>query len=181
MLAQYLNYLGSLAQGEFGYSFRTNEPALQLVLERLPATLILTGTALVVAIVIGVPSGIVAALNRNTLLDRGLMSFSVFGFAMPNFFFGILLILLFTLNLRWLPSSGFDSPLGLIMPAVTLGFASSGAYARMTRSAMLEVLSQPYIEMAEAKGLARRRIIVVHVMRAILIPLVSLLGFSIGR
>lgn len=177
---QYLNYLWSVVQGDFGFSFRTSEPALDLFLERLPATLLLAGTALVLAIVVGVLSGMVAALNRNTFIDRLFMTFSVFGFAMPNFFFGILLILLFTLNLRWLPSGGFDGWTSLIMPAATLGFAASGSYARMTRSAVLEVLNQPYIEMARAKGLAPGRVLVVHVMRAITVPLVSLLGFSIG-
>ena len=177
---QYLNYLLAVVRGDFGYSFRTHAPAIQLFLDRLPATLILAFTALVLAVVIGVGLGIVAALNRNTLADRFCMALSVFGFAMPNFFFGILLILLFTLNLRILPSSGFESWISLIMPAVTLGFAASGSYARMTRSALLEVLNQPYIEMARAKGLSARRVLVVHAMRAITIPLVSLLGFSVG-
>lgn len=180
LFQQYLNYLWALLRGDFGYSFRTGEPALNLVMERLPATLILTGTALLVAIVIGIPMGIAAALNRDTAIDRALMGFSVFGFAMPNFFFGILMILLFTLQLRWLPSSGFESAQSLIMPALTLGFAASGAYARMTRSSLLEVLSLPFMETARAKGLTSSRVLVVHGLRAILIPLVTLLGFSIG-
>jgi peptide/nickel transport system permease protein len=177
---QYLSYLASIAQGDFGYSIRNNQPALSLFLEKLPATLVLAGASLALAIVFGVVSGVIAALNRNTIIDRLFMTFSVFGFAMPNFFFGILLILLFTLNLRWLPSGGFESWSSLIMPVATLGFAASGSYARMTRSALLEVLNQPYIEMARAKGLASSRVLVVHAMRAITIPLVSLLGFSVG-
>lgn len=180
LFQQYLNYLWALLRGDFGYSFRTGEPAVNLVMERLPATLILTGTALLVAIVIGVPMGIAAALKRDTVIDRTLMGFSVFGFAMPNFFFGILMILLFTLQLRWLPSSGFETASSLIMPALTLGFAASGAYARMTRSSLLEVLSLPFMETARAKGLTSSRVLVVHGLRAILIPLVTLLGFSIG-
>ncbi|MGZ9810287.1 ABC transporter permease [Pseudoroseicyclus sp. H15] len=180
LVVQYVNYLLALLQGDFGYSFRTGDPAIKLFLDRVPATLILAGASLVLAIVIGVISGVIAALYRNTFVDRFFMTLSVFGFAMPNFFFGILLILFFTLNLRLLPSSGFESWSSLIMPAVTLGFAASGSYARMTRSALLEVLSQPYIEMARAKGLAPMRVLVVHAMRAITVPLVSLLGFSIG-
>lgn len=180
LFQQYLNYLWALLRGDFGYSFRTGEPALNLVMERLPATLILTGTALLVAIIVGVPMGIAAALKRDTVIDRTLMGFSVFGFAMPNFFFGILMILLFTLQLRWLPSSGFETASSLIMPALTLGFAASGAYARMTRSSLLEVLSLPFMETARAKGLTSSRVLVVHGLRAILIPLVTLLGFSIG-
>lgn len=180
LASQYFGYLNAMLRGDFGYSFRTNGPALDLVLDRIPATLVLTGTALVIAVVLGVSVGIIAALHRDTMIDRTVMTISVLGFSTPNFFFGILLILLFTLNLRWLPSSGFDSWQSLIMPAITLGFAASGAYARMTRSSLLEVLNQPYIETARAKGLAPSRVLFVHAMRAILIPLISLLGFSVS-
>lgn len=179
-LYQYFAYLRSILSGDFGFSFRTNGPALDLVMDRVGATLILTATALTIAIVIGVPLGFVAALNRNGWLDRFLMGFAVFGFAMPNFFLGILLILLFTLNLQWLPSSGFDGPANLLMPALTLGLASTGAYARMTRSSLLEVLGAPFMETARAKGLSRPRLLIVHGLRSILIPLVTLAGFSIG-
>lgn len=178
--AQYLSYIGSILRGDFGYSFRTNGPAIDLFLDRLPATLILTGTALVIAIVLGVAMGTAAAIYRDTFVDRSLMTVSVFGFATPNFFFGIVLILIFTLNLRWLPSSGFETWQSLIMPAATLGLASAGAYARMTRSSLLEVMGQPFMEMASAKGLAPSRVLVVHGLRATLIPLVGLLGFSVG-
>ncbi|RVT87431.1 ABC transporter permease [Rhodobacteraceae bacterium CCMM004] len=177
---QYLSYMGALVQGDFGYSFRTNGPALDLVMERLGATLILTASALGVAILVGVPAGLLAAVHRNRLPDRAVMSLAVFGFAMPNFFFGILLILLFTLTLQWLPSGGFAGPLHLIMPALTLGLASAGAYARLTRSALLEVLAAPFMETVRAKGMPPGRRIFVHGLRAILVPLVTLLGFSIG-
>ena len=177
---QYLNYLFSILRGDFGYSFRTNEPAAWLVLERLPATLILTGSALTIAIIVGVASGVGAALYRNTYIDRLLMSISVFGFAMPNFFFGVLLILVFSMSLGILPSSGFNHVSALILPTLTLALAASGAWARLTRSTLLEVLSQPYMETALAKGLSPFRIIVVHGMRGILVPLASLLGFSVG-
>lgn len=178
--AQYLSYLASILQGDFGYSFRTGGPAIDLFLDRLPATLALTGTALAIAVTLGVAAGMAAAIYRDSVLDRSLMTLSVFGFATPNFFFGIVLILIFTLNLRWLPSSGFESWTSLIMPAATLGLASAGAYARMTRSSLLEVLGQPFMEMARAKGLALSRVLVMHGLRAALIPLVGLLGFSIG-
>lgn len=180
MHVQYLLYLAGLLQGDFGFSFRTNGPAVDLVLDRLGATLILTGTALGLAILIGVPAGLIAATRRNSVVDRLIMSASVFGFAMPNFFLGILLILLFTLNLRWLPSSGFDGPANLIMPALTLGLASAGAYARLTRSSLLEVLNGPFMRTARAKGLPPWRRLVVHGLRAILVPLVTLSGFSVG-
>jgi len=177
---QYLLYLGGLITGDFGFSFRTNGPALDLVLDRLGATLILTGTSLAIAVLLGVPAGIAAALRRNGWIDRTVMTAAVFGFAMPNFFLGILLILLFTLNLKWLPSSGFDGPANLLMPALTLGLASAGAYARMTRSSLLEVLNAPFMRTARAKGITPVRRLVVHGLRAILIPLVTLGGFSVG-
>lgn len=177
---QYVLYLAGLLSGDFGFSFRTNGPALDLVLDRLGATLILTGTSLAVAILIGVPAGVAAALRRNGWIDRTVMTAAVFGFAMPNFFLGILLILLFTLNLKWLPPSGFDGPANLLMPALTLGLASAGAYARMTRSSLLEVLNAPFMRTARAKGITPVRRLVVHGLRAILIPLITLGGFSVG-
>jgi peptide/nickel transport system permease protein len=177
---QYLRYLAAIPTGDFGFSFRTNGPALDLVAERIGATLLLTGSALALAVGVGVPAGVLAAIRRNGAVDRIVMSVAVFGFAMPNFFFGILLILLFTMNLRWLPSSGMGGIEHLIMPALTLGLASAGAYARMTRSALLEVLESPFMRTARAKGLPPSRRLFVHGLRAILVPLVTLLGFSVG-
>lgn len=179
-LEQYRLFLLAIAHGDFGFSFRTNGPALDLVAERLGATVILTVSALFVAVAVGVPAGITAAIYRNGPVDRLIMSIAVFGFAMPNFFFGILLILLFTLNLQWLPSGGFESPRHLIMPAATLGLASAGAYARLTRSSLLEVLAAPFMETVRAKGMPMRRQLFVHGLRAILVPIVTLLGFSMG-
>jgi len=180
MLIQYWRYLINIAQGDFGVSFRTSGPAWNLVMERLPATFLLGGTALAIALLIGVPAGIAAAHWRNSALDRLLMSVAVFGYAMPNFFLGILLILLFTLNLQWLPSSGLSGPASLIMPATTLGLAAAGSYARFTRSAVLDVLGAQYMRTARAKGLPARRRLFVHALRAVLVPLTTLLGFTIG-
>lgn len=178
--AQYFAYLWGLLQGDFGISFRTGGPAWDMVAPRILPTLILTGTATLIAIAIGIPTGMLAAARRNSWVDRLVMSFSVFGFAMPNFFLGILLILLFTLNLRLLPSGGFDQPIGLLMPAVTLGLASAGSYARLTRSSVLEVLSSPFMRTARANGIPPLQRMTHHVLRAMLIPLVTLAGFSIG-
>lgn len=177
---QYFAYLWGLLQGDFGISFRTGGPAWDMVAPRILPTLILTGTATLIAIAIGIPTGMLAAARRNSWVDRLVMSFSVFGFAMPNFFLGILLILLFTLNLRLLPSGGFDQPIGLLMPAVTLGLASAGSYARLTRSSVLEVLSSPFMRTARANGIPPLQRMTHHVLRAMLIPLVTLAGFSIG-
>ena len=177
---QYRLYIAAILRGDFGISFRTNGPAIELVAQRLGATALLMITSLLISILVGVPAGIAAALYRNRLPDRAIMGLAVFGFAMPNFFFGILLILLFTLNLQWLPSGGFGGIEHLIMPAMTLGLASAGAYARLTRSSLLEVLSSPFMDTVRAKGMPQRRQLFVHGLRAILVPLVTLLGFSIG-
>ncbi|SFZ85523.1 peptide/nickel transport system permease protein [Devosia enhydra] len=179
-IIQYFAYLRGILSGDFGISFRTGGPAWDMVAPRILPTLILTGTATLVAIVLGVPAGMLAAANHNSPFDRLVMSFSVFGFAMPNFFLGILLILLFTLNWRLLPSGGFEHPQSLIMPAITLGLASAGAYARLTRSAVLEVLASPFMRTARANGVPPLRRMTHHVLRAVLVPLVTLAGFSIG-
>lgn len=177
---QYARYMAALARGDFGFSYRTGGSAWSLVAKRIPATLLLSGLALGLAVGVGVPAGIAAAVRQNSATDRLVMSGAVFGFAMPNFFFGILLILLFTLTLRWLPSGGAGGPEHLVMPVLTLGLAAAGAYARLTRSALLEVLHGPFMRTARAKGLAPARRLFVHGLRAILVPLVTLLGFSVG-
>lgn len=177
---QYLAYLRGVLSGDFGISFRTGGSAWELVAPRIVPTLILTGLSLLMALIIGIPAGMVAAMRRGEFVDRFVMGFSVFGFAMPNFFLGILLILLFTLTLRVLPAGGFESALSLIMPAVTLGLATAGSYARMTRSAVLEVLSAPFIRTAKANGVPPLRRMTHHVARSILVPLVTLAGFSVG-
>ena len=139
-----------------------------MILERVPATLRLGLTSLGFAVLIGVSLGIVAALNRNRPVDRATMAFAVFGFAIPNFFFGILLILLFSLQLRWLPSSGHGTLAHIVMPA------------RFTRSSMLEVLNRPYMKAAQAKGVPYAGRILRHALPNAAIPLVTILGFSLG-
>lgn len=177
---QYLRYVQGILAGDFGVSFRTGGPAWDLVAERISATLVLALAALGLALLIGIPAGVVAATWRGTVIDRALMAGAIFGYAMPNFFLGILLILLFTMQLGWLPSGGFNSPAALIMPALTLGLAAAGAYARFTRSALLEVMGAPWMRTARAKGLPWRRRMLVHALRATLVPLVTLLGFTLG-
>jgi peptide/nickel transport system permease protein len=135
---------------------------------------------LVVSILFGVPLGIVAALNRNKAIDRFVMSFAVFGFSIPNFFLGILLILLFSLVLRILPSSGSGSIWHMVMPVITLGTSSAGSLARFARSSMLEVLNMSYMRTASAKGVPRLRRISRHALPNAAIPLVTVLGFRLG-
>lgn len=181
LYAQYWSYLTSLLQGDFGISFRNNQDAFQLVADRVPKTALLTGTALLISLIIGIPLGIIAALYRDSWLDRLVMTVSVFGFSMPNFFLGILLILIFSLNLRVLPSSGSGTWWHLIMPAATLGVSFASQFARYTRSSMIDVLSKPYMRTAQSKGAGAMRRVNLHALPNAAIPVVTILGFKIGE
>ena len=177
---QYFYYFVGIFKGDLGISLSDERDAVEVVLEAVPATLQLGFTALVVSILLGVPLGLVAALNRNKAIDRFVMSFSVFGFSIPNFFLGILLILLFSLTLRILPSSGSDTIWHMLMPVITLGTSSAGSLARFARSSMLEVLNKSYMRTAAAKGVPRWRRINWHALPNAAIPLVTVLGFRLG-
>lgn len=177
---QYFKYFAGIASGDFGFSLVDERPVLTVIAEAVPATLQLGLTALLVSIAIGIPLGIVAALNRNKPVDRFVMIFAVFGFSIPNFFLGILLILLFSLWLRVLPSSGMGTLWHLVMPAITLGTAASGSLARFTRSSMLDVLNKLYMRTAAAKGVPRLRRIQWHALPNAAIPVVTVLGFRLG-
>lgn len=177
---QYFKYLSGLVHGDFGYSLADGRPVTRSIAEAVPATLQLGLTGLAISVLIGVPLGIVAALNRNRPVDRSVMVFAVLGFSIPNFFLGVLLILLFSLWLRWLPSSGMGSVWHLVMPAITLGTAHAGSLARFTRSSMLDVLNRSYMRTAAAKGVPRLRRIAWHALPNAAIPLVTVLGFRLG-
>ncbi|MGL4965899.1 MAG: ABC transporter permease [Inquilinus sp.] len=177
---QYLRYVVQMASGEFGTSYRDGRPVTEIIAERVPWTVLLGLSAYAVAILAGVPAGIVAALRRGSALDRLVMSFAVFGFALPNFFLGILLILLFSLTLQWLPSSGTGSILHLLMPAATLGVYTAGTLARFTRSAMLEVLDKPYMRAAAAKGAPPLYRVLRHALPNAAIPIVTVIGLNLG-
>ncbi|MFO8127778.1 ABC transporter permease [Yoonia sp.] len=181
IFVQYLNYLGALLQGDFGISFRNNQDAFQLVWDRVPKTALLTGTSLVISLVIGIPLGIVAALYRDSWIDRAVMAASVFGFSMPNFFLGILLILIFSLNLRVLPSSGSGTWWHLIMPAATLGISFAAQFARYTRSSMIDVLNKSYMRTAQSKGAGMARRVNLHALPNAAIPVITILGFKVGE
>lgn len=177
---QYLKYFQAAFHGDFGVSFRNNLPAAELIWQRVPKTLELGIATFVSALAMGIPLGVFAALNRDRWLDRLTMSFAVFGFSMPNFFLGILLILLFALQLRLLPSSGYGTLGHMVMPVITLATAFAGAIARFTRSAMLEVLSRDYLRTAEAAGAGLARRVWRHAMPNAAIPIVTIVGFSLG-
>lgn len=177
---QYFSYWGALSTGDFGISFRNEQPAWNIVWDRAPNTALLGGTALVFALGIGIPLGALAAAWRDTRLDRTVMSVAVFGFSMPNFFLGILLILTFSLHLRWLPSSGSGTWWHLIMPAFTLGTAFAAQIARFTRSALIDVLNRPYMRTAASKGSGPGRQMFGHALPNAAVPVVTIIGLQIG-
>jgi peptide/nickel transport system permease protein len=177
---QYVLYLQGVAHGDMGISFKDERDAVDVVAERIPKTLELGLVSFAVSLLIGIPLGVLAALNRNTALDRFTMGFAVFGYSIPNFFLGIVLILTFAMWLRLLPSSGSGSPLHMIMPVITLGTASAGSLARFARSSMLEVLNKSYMRAATAKGVPRLRRIAWHAIPNAAIPIVTIIGFRLG-
>ncbi|MDB5562690.1 MAG: transporter permease [Hyphomicrobiales bacterium] len=177
---QFVLYIRGVVHGDFGNSFRDNRPALDIVAERIPATLMLGLSAFAISILLGVPAGLIAALRRGSWIDRTTMGFTILGHSLPNFFLGILMILLFAMTLRWLPSSGMGSFAHLIMPAITLGTGAAGAIARFTRSSLLEVLGQPFMRTAWAKGLSRNKRVLRHALPNAAIPVVTVIGLRLG-
>jgi len=178
---QYLKFVRNALVGDLGISYRTNQPVLEEVLRRVPATAKLAGAALLVGILIGVPMGILAALRQNTIFDSASIVGATMGVSIPNFWLGILLIYLLAVYLRWLPPSGYGPAFPyLIMPAITLGTGLSAVLARLTRSSMLEVIRQDFVRTARAKGLSERRVIAVHALRNAAIPIVTIVGVQIS-
>lgn len=179
---QYLRYLSRLLHGDLGRSLTTNRPVIQELLSRLPATLQLALASMLIVLVVAIPLGIVSAVKRGSLLDNLSMAGALVGVSMPSFWFGIMLMLLFSLRLRWLPTGGrgdgttFGTLKALVMPSITLGTGLMGLVARLTRSSMLEVLGQDYIRTAYAKGMTPRRVLVRHGLRNALIPVVTVIG-----
>lgn len=177
---QYVHYLGRLLQGDFGRSFAYNQPALQVVLGRLPATIELSAAALAIALALALPAGIISAVKRNSVFDRLAMGVVLLGQSVPTFWLGMLLILVFAVNLHLLPVSGRGSPAQLILPSITLALWLAALLARLTRSGMLDVLSQEYVRTARAKGLAEWAVTTRHALRNMLVPIITVLGLQIG-
>jgi peptide/nickel transport system permease protein len=180
LIEQYLHYFVALAKGEFGQSLRSGRPALDLVLQRIPATLALTIPALLIKILVGLPAGALAALWRNSWVDRAVMALAVVGFTVPSFVLGLVLVWIFSVKLRWLPSGGAQSWYAAILPVLTLGLAGAGVLARFTRTALLEVLGQRHIRTAIAKGLPQRLIVLRHVLPNAAVPVITVIGFLAG-
>ena len=180
LVVQYWRFFKGTLHGDFGISFRHSQPALDLVLERMPATIQLTAAAMVIALVIAVPVGILSAIRRNTILDHIGMTGALLGQSTPVFWLGIMLILIFSVTLQWFPSSGRGDIWNLVLPAVTLGMFTMARTARMMRSSMLEVLGQEYMKTAMAKGLSPGMVILKHAMKNALIPVVTIVGMELG-
>jgi len=193
---QFGTFVWNALHGDLGRSFVYNAPAVDVILQRLPATLELAMTGLVFSILIGIPLGMIAGLKPNSLFGRSIMSGSILGFSLPNFWIGLMLILLFAVELRWLPASGrgptvtvLGVPLAIfsweglkhvILPAVTLALYKSALVIRITQAGTREVMMQDYIRFARAKGLKSSRIVGVHVLKNIMIPVVTVLGLELG-
>ena len=173
---------------DFGDSLFIGKPVIEALLDRAQPTVLLALYSITLAIVIAIPAGVIAAVRANSLLDRLLMVISISGVAIPSFFFGILLILLFAVVLGWLPSGGYvdigDDPVEhfkyMILPTLTLGFSAAGLLARLVRSTMLDVLNEDYVRTAYAKGLARRHVVVAHAFRNALIPVLTVIGMTVA-
>lgn len=177
---QYLRFLAAAVQGDLGRSIYSHEPVARLILERMPATLELAFAALFVSLVVAVPIGIVSALKRGSLIDTASMLVALFGLSMPHFWLGIMLIMLFSVELGWLPTSGRGGIEHLVMPAAALGLSLVALFARLTRSAMLEVLNQDYVRTARAKGLSETLVVGKHALKNAMIPLVTVAGMQFG-
>ncbi len=177
---QYLRFLKGALRGDFGDSLRHGEPAMALVLERLPATVELAGAGLLLALCLAIPAGIVSAVRRNTAVDYVSTVVALLGQAMPTFWLGIMLILIFSVRLSWLPSSGRGDLEHLILPAITLGLFTTARITRLTRSGMLEVLGQDYIRTARAKGVSEPPVVWKHALKNASIPIVTIVGIELG-
>jgi ABC-type dipeptide/oligopeptide/nickel transport system permease component len=177
---QYWRFLRGVLHGNFGNSLRHDEPALGLVFDRMPATLELTAVALGVALLLAIPAGIVSAVFRNTALDYVSTVVALIGQAMPTFWLGIMLILVFAVGFQVLPSSGRGGLANLVLPAITLGLFTTARTMRLTRSALLEVLGQDYVRTARAKGVAERGVVWKHALRNASIPVITIVGLELG-
>jgi peptide/nickel transport system permease protein len=177
---QFALYLSNIAHGDLGRSALNGRPVWDEIVSRLPATLTLAVLALGVAIVVGLAAGIVAARRPYSIIDLSSMTLALFGASMPAFWLGILFVLVFAVSLHWLPAGGASGPQAYVLPALTLGLATAGLLARMTRSALLEVIQSDYITTARAKGLAERAILFRHALRNALVPILTTMGLVAG-
>jgi ABC-type dipeptide/oligopeptide/nickel transport system permease component len=178
---QYVAFITSALQGDLGTSLRMRQPAVDVFLSRLPNTLVLIPWALLLAMLVGIPLGVVAALNRGRFLDRAAGTVAALGIATPNFWLGIVLIFFFSVELGWLPSGRMGGPEHYVLPVITLGTFLTAGFMRLTRSSMLEVLDSEYVKLARIKGLSETVVIWKHCLRNALIPVLTLWGVFVGN
>lgn len=176
---QYGRFITSLLRGDFGQSFYYRTPVLELYLTRLPYSLLLAAAAMAFSLLVGIPTGIIAAMRVNSWWDSIGKIFALLGLSMPSFWVGLIMILVFSVHLGWFPSSGSGTPLHLVMPAIALGWVFAAAHMRLTRSSMLEVLGSEYVKLARLKGLPETLVIAKHAFKNALIPVVTLAGINL--
>ena len=181
LLERYFRYIFKLLRGDLGTSYVSRMGVMQLYLQRLPNTLKLASVAMIVAVVISVPLGIVAAVNQNSIKDTVSMILALLGLSMPNFWLGLLLMLLFSLKLGWFPSGGAEGLRSVVLPAVTVGVGLAALLTRTTRSSMLDVLRQDYLRTARAKGVSEKRVVFHHALRNALIPIITIFGVQFSN
>jgi len=177
---QFVDYVEGVAHGDLGFSITAQQPVTKLIEAHYPYTVVLTLTSLSIAVTIGLVTGIVSALRKDTIVDLISMIFALAGLSMPAFWLGLLLIYVFAVDLGWFPVLGSMSPKGLVLPSVTLGFIASAVTARLVRSTMIDVLNEDYIRTARAKGLVETRVVLRHALRNALIPIVTIIGLQFG-
>jgi peptide/nickel transport system permease protein len=180
LLRQYLDFISGVAKGDLGHSLHTDQPVLQVILPRLPATIELSLAAIVVALLICFPLGIASSLKQYSLIDNGSMILALLGISIPNFWLGPMLIILFAIKLDWLPVGGRGGLAHLILPAITLGTAMAAILTRMIRGSLIEVSQEDYIVAARAKGLSRLKVCLKHALRNALLPVITILGLQLG-
>lgn len=180
LVAQYVAFGAGVLRGDLGTSLRTDQPVTAVILERMPATVELAGAAMLVALVVAIPLGIVAAARRDTPLDHACMSLALVGISMPTFWLGPLLAIVFSIWLGWFPVSGRGTLANLVLPAVTLGAPLAAMLARMTRASVLEELRELYVLAARARGASEARVVLAHALRNSLIPIVTVVGLQFG-
>jgi peptide/nickel transport system permease protein len=181
LAAQFWSYLSKLAEGDLGRSYTQKTAVIDLILARLPATLILMAAGIAVEVMLGLIFGIVAALNRGGAIDRLVMTACFVGVSAPQFVVALLLLYVFAATLGWLPMSGFGTAAHVVLPAMTLGILGAGWYARIVRSAMIDVLGQDYVRTARAKGISERRVVLRHALPNALLPVIAMIGIDIGQ
>ena len=177
---QYLTFVTKAITGDFGKSYLAKRPAMELIIERLGYTWMLAAASAAIGLTVAIPLGILSALKRNSLLDLIITSLSSLGTAMPSFWLGLMLIIIFSVYLRMLPAFGALEPKAIIMPSATLGVGMAARLSRMTRSAMLEVLNQDYVRTAHSKGLLHKTVVLRHALRNALIPIITVFGLQLG-